>query len=154
MHPPKVESPLMLEAYEYFYALGKERRLALVAKKFGKSETAVGVWAKTFNWWDKVEARDKRASDRRLETIDQKIKRVKQENLDIIEGLRVGFATQIAEMKGRMKLTPTEFERLAKLELLLMGEATERIDDMSVAGVMRRATELDRDSGVSKTSKK
>ena len=53
------ETPLMHQAFEFYYNLGQERNCGRVAGEFHKFMRTVEMWSNSFNWVDRVAERDK-----------------------------------------------------------------------------------------------
>lgn len=147
MTPPKTETPLMLEAFNHFVKLGKERSLVAVQKQFRKSNQWVMVVSKAFKWWDRAAEFDKKQADSDLDDYATQLKQSNRDNLIIIRALRRRFAENINNR--RVPVTPSDFERLAKLERLILGEATERTEELTVTGIVKRAADDKRTINIS-----
>ena len=116
------------EAFEYYYTLGEKRSIPQVAQKYAVSTAGVKKWSKAFNWQERIEQRDMENS-RRLEKktnntiVNEKAnyrKIIKASIQTFVEKLRAG-AIEVESIQ--------DVERLVKLDLLLMGEATDRQDE-------------------------
>lgn len=144
MIKPKRETALILKAFEHYYKLGERRTFTLVAKEFKKSIQAVNMWAKTFKWKSRTEEMDRNVLDKSLEGFDKVLIKVKKENLKIIQAAKISLVAEMKRLqaKGRnFPVTLTDFEKLAKLELLMLGDPTERISDDTITGLVKRAAE-------------
>ena len=151
MKPPKKETPTHRAMLEYYVELGEKRSLTLVAKQYKKTISAVSVIAKTFGWQKKVEERDKKVADSIANDFDNQLTETKKRKLRLIRALDNKLAERLLS-KLPFKVTPQDFVAAAKLEMLLLGEATERVDDLSVAGIMKRAVEHERNNNIPKTT--
>lgn len=121
------ENGLQREAFEIYYQLGDKRSLKAVSKQIGRTERTVAGWSRTFNWVDRVNQREieekKRSSDNDsilAQTIDAKTRyRIMLNNLLAMASRKIA--------SGELKIRNVQdLERVVKLDLLLMGEATDR----------------------------
>ena len=144
MKKPKRESKIILDGFQYFYKLGHERTLAKVARRFKRSNQAVHAWAKTYKWTSRVDEMDRKVQERSLESFDNLLVTAKRENLKIIRAAKISLAAEFKRIQAKGQNFPvslTEFERLAKLELLMLGDPTERISDDTITGLVKRAAD-------------
>jgi hypothetical protein len=117
-----IESLQHKEAFEYYYSLGEERSLLKVAPKFTVSTTSLKKWSAAFNWQDRVIQRDIEIS-KGLE---------KKTNSTIINekaNYRRIIREAIQSMGDIDVKCAKDLETLVKLDLLLMGESTEKTDN-------------------------
>lgn len=114
----------MMNMYDRYLALGEERTLLRVAQAFSKSLTYIKAVAAKWKWTDRVDAVEREAAQKAIDKTEQKLVEIKARKLKIIRALDARIAAEI--LKKTVKVTPGEFERLAKLELLIEGEATDR----------------------------
>ena len=116
-----VESLRMKEAFEYYYSLGDKRSLQQVAKKFTVSETSARKWSAAFNWQERVVQRD-------IEISKGLEKKTNTTILNEKANYRRIIREAIASMGTIEPKNAKDLETLVKLDLLLMGEATEKND--------------------------
>jgi hypothetical protein len=129
MNVPKRETPLMLEAFNYYLKLGKDRGLTPVTKQFHKSMTWAMMLSKTFRWKDRAEEWDKKQASKEMDLFSKEaLIKSKKEHLEIIQEACAIFKAQLQNRKAKM--SPTDYEKLAKLDLLMRGDATERVDNL------------------------
>lgn len=150
---PKKENKKQLEAFEIYYKLGAQRTLPKVAKEYSKSLAWVKGVSAHFKWSERVKERDRKVSAKVLDSVDDALVKAKKDNLDIIHAVKVMLSNKIKRMDAEnrdMDVSLTEFERLAKLELLMLGDPTERISDDTITGLVKRAAELRRNRSDSK----
>ena len=120
------ENPLQREAFEIYYQLGELRSLKKVADQIGRTERTVAGWSRSFNWVDKVSQREieenKNANSNSIlaQTTDAKTRyRIMMNNLLAMASRKIA--------SGELKIRNIQdLERVVKLDLLLMGESTER----------------------------
>ena len=144
MNPPKKESAIILKAFEFYYKLGAERKLTEVARKFNRSKQAITAWSKAYKWVERCDERDHKVSGQALESFDKLLITAKRENLKIIRAAKVSLVNELKAMQDKGKnfpVTLNDFERLAKLELLILGDPTERISDDTITGLVKRAAD-------------
>lgn len=126
------------EAFEYYYILGKKRSFRLVESRYKVSNKTVSRWSKAFNWQERIEQRDMENS-----------KRIKDKTDDLVVNTKADYRTEIKVQLGILKAMLNEvikdikdgkiikvgstetlknvissYERLCRLDLLLMGEPT------------------------------
>jgi hypothetical protein len=112
------------EAFEYYYSLGAGRNLPSVAVQCGVSEKSVATWSKTFDWQARIEQRDMENAKRLQKATDDTVVAVKARYRKIVQTAIGDFVKRMKE--GEVKvISIMDLERLIKLDLLLMGEATE-----------------------------
>lgn len=135
----QVEGTLQREAFEYYYSLGGERNLEKVAEKFNKSVRTVYGWSSAFNWQERVQQYDIEASRRMREQTIQSVVEEKANYRKIIKLAISDFVKRLRD--GEVTVTTiNELEKLIKLDLTLMGEATEISKNENTNGL----TEADR----------
>jgi len=113
------------EAFEYYYSLGNERSYPKVASKFIVSRTSIKKWSKAFNWQDRIELRDI-ANGKKLEAkTDKAVVNSKADYRALIRKVVKEFEKKLKDKKIIIS-KPGDLAEMAKLDLLMMGEATER----------------------------
>lgn len=111
-----VDNILQKDAFEYYYNLGNERTLKAVADKFDRSVITVSGWYRNNDWNNRIVQR----------SIEEGMS-----NTDVVTRYRVLNTVLIKKAKediesGKIKIRNIQdLEKLVKLDLLLMGEATE-----------------------------
>ena len=139
-----VEKTLHREAFEYYYALGGERSLAKVAEKFGKAERTVWDWSSKYNWQERVQQYDLEAGRRMREQSIQTVVEEKANYRKIIKTAIGDFLKRLRD--GEVKVTTVaELEKLIKLDLTLMGEATEISRSENAHGLTEQDREMVRE---------
>ena len=131
------------EAFNIYFKLGSERSYKRVAKMMGVKERTVARWAKKENWQTRIEQRDievSRGLEKKINeaVIDEKaayrqdikaamapIRNAIKEVIDEIKakqkiGQMVGWVKSIDDYERLIRT----YERMAKLDLLLLGEKT------------------------------
>lgn len=126
------ENSLQREAFEIYYQLGKERSLKKVADEVSRTERTVAGWSRTYNWVDRVsqreieEAKSGALDDAALnsQTIASKTRyRIMLNNLMNMASRKIA--------SGELRIRNVQdLERVIKLDLLLMGESTERAEQI------------------------
>jgi nitrate reductase NapAB chaperone NapD len=139
------ETPEHIEAFEYYYSI-PNRNLRAVAQKFNKSLTAVNNWNKAFNWQQRVEQRDLANAKEIEKKTNKTIVNTKADyraeiktQLGILKAILNQAINDIKEKRiikvantNELKDVVNSYEKLSKLDLLMMGEATERSEDISI----------------------
>ena len=124
------ENALQREAFEIYYQLGDKRSLRAVAEKVGRTERSVAGWSRSFNWVDRVSQRqieeNKTAGEATIllaQTVEAKTKyRIMMNNLLTMASRKIA--------SGELGIkTVADLEKVVKLDLLLLGEATDRQDN-------------------------
>ena len=129
LNTPKKELPLYLEAFNFYYKLGKERSFQKVQDQYKKSRSWVTKVHQTFRWSERVQELDKKQAEKELDVFSREsLIKSKQNDLKIIEAVKVRFAQQLSQ--DRTKISPADYEKLTKLGLLIQGDATERVDNL------------------------
>lgn len=122
------ESNLQREAFEVYYGLGAKRSLKLVAERVERTERTIAGWSRAHNWVDRVKQRE--IEDAKNEALCSGA--LNSLTTDIKTRYRI-LLNQLIDMaskkiaKGELNIKNIQdLERVVKLDLLLMGEATER----------------------------
>lgn len=122
------ENELQKKAFEIYYMLGEKRSLRAVAEEIGRTERTVAGWSRSFNWVSRVTQRNiEDAKNRREEQINTQITDVRTKYRIIINNFMAQLSKDVLD--GKIKIRNVQdYERLVKLDLLLMGEAVERTE--------------------------
>lgn len=136
------ENELQKRAFEMYYGLGDKRSLKAVAETIGRTERTVAGWSRSFNWVARVTQRNiENAKNKQEEAINTQLTDVRTRYRVVINNLMVELSQRV--VKGEFKVKNiTDFEKLVKLDLLLMGEATERTE---VAGSSTELSKADQE---------
>jgi hypothetical protein len=125
------ENHLQKEAFELYYGLGDKRSLRAVSEKIGRTERTVAGWSRAHNWVDRVKQReieDAKNSAINSSALNSQTTDVKTRYRLLLNNLISKTSEKIA--KGELSIRNIQdLERVIKLDLLLMGEATERQDN-------------------------
>jgi len=113
------------EAFEYYYSLGDKRSYPQVALKFTVSRTSIKKWSKAFNWLDRVELRDIDNGKKLEAKTDKAIVNSKADYRALIKKVVEEFEQKLINKKIIIS-KPGDLAEMAKLDLLMMGEATEK----------------------------
>ena len=123
----KGESLLHIEAFEYYYSLGNARDIDKVAKAFNKSPRTIASWRAKFGWVERIKMRDIEVSKKLVQqttaqAIDEKVRYRKI--------IKLAMAKMIQEIQSEDFKTKgiQDLERLIKLDMLLLGENTEKVE--------------------------
>ena len=112
------------EAFEYYYGLGQSRSLVAVASQFNVSERTVARWSKNFAWQERIEQRDIENAKHLEKKTNEVVVNEKANYRKIIKAAIGDFVRRMASGDVTVN-SVSDLERLVKLDLLLMGEATE-----------------------------
>lgn len=122
------ENELQSRAFEMYYGLGDRRSLKAVAETIGRTERTVAGWSRSFNWVARVTQRNiENSQNKREEALNTQLTDVRAKYRVIINNFMAELSRRV--IKGEIKVRNIQdFERLVKLDLLLMGEATDRTE--------------------------
>lgn len=122
------ENELQSRAFEMYYGLGEKRSLKAVAETIGRTERTVAGWSRAYNWVARVTQRNiENSQNKREEAINTQLTDVRAKYRVIINNFMAELSKRV--LKGEIKVRNIQdFERLVKLDLLLMGEATDRTE--------------------------
>lgn len=115
------------EAFEFYYSLGENRSYLKVADKFDTSKTTVYKWAKQFNWNERVQQRDIEIAKKLEKKTNTTVTNEKARYRTIVKAAINDFAKRLHEEEIEVN-SVLDLERLVKLDLLLMGEPTDRTE--------------------------
>ncbi len=113
------------EAFNCYYSLGPKRGYTEVARNLAVSRTAVAEWGRAFAWQERVEQRDAENARRLEEKTNDSVVATKANYRKIVRAA-IGRWVENYKAKAVNLDTAADLERLIKLDLLLLGEATER----------------------------
>ena len=133
------ENELQSRAFEMYYGLGDRRSLRAVAETIGRTERTVAGWSRSFNWVARVTQRNiENSQNKREEAINTQLTDVRAKYRVIINNFMAELSRRV--IKGEIKIRNIQdFERLVKLDLLLMGEATDRIEGAGTSVELSKA---------------
>ena len=135
-----IETLRHTEAFEFYYLSGDTRALPLVSQKYNVSLVTAKRWSSDFNWQKRVELRD-------IENAKSLEKKTNKAVVNSKADYRAEIKTQIGILKailnktikdfkggkiidventGDLKDVINSYEKLCKLDLLMMGEYTEK----------------------------
>lgn len=134
------ETPLQREAFEIYYQMGDKRSLRAVAEKVKRTERCVAGWSRTYNWVDRVSQREieEHKNDDVTDAILAQTVASKTSYRIMINNLMRDVSRRIARGELTVK-TILDFERVVKLDLLLMGEATDRQENSTSSTELSQA---------------
>lgn len=107
------------EAFEYYYSLGVQRNLPAVSLRFKCGKRTVEIWSKEFNWQERILQRD-------IDIGKELVTKTNTTVLDEKANYRKIIKDAISSMGTVRAESAKDLEILVKLDLLLMGEATEK----------------------------
>lgn len=113
-------------AFDYYYSLGHERSFAKVSEHLGCGPRTVERAARRRRWQERVIELDEKANAKAEDKLVRERADRVADTLRVIDAARVRFAGQLRT--SAFRLTGSDFVGLMKLENLLDGEATDRID--------------------------
>lgn len=125
------ENSLQKEAFEIYYHLGDKRSLKQVAERIERTERTVAGWSRAYNWVDRVKQREiEDAKNMGGNALNSQTTDVKTRYRILLNNLIAKASQKIA--KGELAIRNIQdLERVLKLDLLLMGEATENTANSS-----------------------
>ena len=116
------------KAFEFFYSLGGEpsdKNVREVAEKCQVSERTIWRWYKKFNWKERVEQRNIENAKKLKREVDKAIVNSRADYRALIRKVVKEFEKRLEEGKIRIS-KPEDLSIMAKLDLLMMGEPSER----------------------------
>ena len=135
-----------IEAFDEYYAMGDKRSLTLLASDCGVTAKTCKEWSRTFNWQERIHQRDIENGKKLQAKTDRVIVNTKADyrrdvrlalqpikaaiNKVIVKNEETGqpeVRIPIAEARDLTSVI-ISFEKLIKLDLLLMGEADSRAE--------------------------
>lgn len=122
-HPRKVDRD---EAFAYWASLGPDRKYAQVARFFSCAESSVKRWAREEGWVARLEELEAEQRAKTDALVVKSWEERKRETIEIVQLARSQFRQQLVE-KGYV-LDAKELAALLRIEALLEGQATERVD--------------------------
>lgn len=112
------ETKEKLEAFEYYYQLGKTRTLEKVAKKFGKNLSTIKRWSRQFDWQKRIDERDRAIAERAAELKDVE-DAVSLVTLQEVNALLIRSARE-AVIEGRIRIkSVADWERVVNAWLAI-----------------------------------
>ena len=137
-----IEKEKHILAFERYFALGDERTYSKLAKVLPVSVTAIKTWANSFGWKERAHLRDlnntkelKKQSDKTVVATKADYRRDIKNSLLIIKKTILSAVDPQTKKLNITTKTPSDinalsaaYERLCKLDLLLVGEATDRTE--------------------------
>lgn len=124
------ENKLQREAFEIYYHLGDKRSLKAVADKVARTERTVAGWSRAYSWVDRVKQRE--IEDAKNNALSSSALSAQTTDIKTRYRIMINNLMAIASKKiatGELNIRNVQdFERVVKLDLLLMGEATDRQD--------------------------
>ena len=122
------ENSLQKEAFELYYHMGDKRSLKAVGERIGRTERTVAGWSRSFSWVDRVKQREiGDAVNLGKAELSKQTADVKTRYRILINNLLAKASEKIATGALVIK-NVQDLERVVKLDLLLMGEATDKVD--------------------------
>jgi hypothetical protein len=121
----KTETLRHQEAFNHYYSLGETRSIPKVAREYSVSEAAVKKWSRAFGWQARIEQRDIENARRLEQKTNTVVVNAKAQYRQIIRAAIGRWVEHFRAQKVPIG-SIMDLERLVKLDLLLMGEATER----------------------------
>lgn len=136
----KKETEAQKQAFELYYSMGAKRSLEAVASACNKSTRTIGEWSRQFKWKDRVVQKEIEETAEKG-SVSNALLDVKAEYRQVIRALVATFVKDFKAGKVKIK-NIQDFERVVKLDLLLLGDPTDRIAQESKEQV--ELTEEDR----------
>ena len=115
------------QAFNFYYALNDTRALPQVSQEFSVSLVTAKRWSKEFNWQVRIEQRDVGNAKKLEAKVDKAIVNSKADYRTLINKVVKEFEKKLTAGKIRID-KPEDLSIMAKLDLLMMGEATEKQD--------------------------
>lgn len=126
MARPNRETEKHASAWEYWYALGRDRSISEVARRFNCSVQAVQGWRLAFGWDRRLADRERTVANLVAQKSEEDEAQSRADALKICRAVQIRFAEALN--KGLAPINAGDFEKAVKLELLLRGKATDRTE--------------------------
>lgn len=115
----------MLRAFAAYLAAGPDRSLVKVGRSLGKSRQWMEAVCSKWKWVARVEAEERKIAETEVDKARRELKESKTRKLGIIKAIDARFAQKL--QSDKVKISVHEFERAARLELVLRGEADQHV---------------------------
>ena len=125
---PIKESSRHLAAFETFFALGDGRSHAEVARRIGVHEGSIDNWSRAFGWEKRIEARDKEIAALVAKGAIEDEAKSRAIQLRVARAVQARVALGL--QSGAIQPSVADFVASAKHEMLLLGKATERTEQL------------------------
>lgn len=119
------ETEVQKEGYRFYYLLGPSRTFRAVAKQIGHNLNAVLRWSYLYDWKERIVKEEAAELREKREGLEVALGKTKQDYRDIINTMMSDFKKALKDKKIKIK-DAYQLEKIVKLDLLLMGEPTER----------------------------
>jgi len=130
-----------------YYAMGSVRSLKKVAEEFKVSTNTVERASRSFHWKDRIIRLDRTANQIAVKNILGDQVKTKEHFLEVLYNALESYAKQV--MEGTKTIDNIdEFDKGMKLMLLLMGEATDKVDTEFTLNVRRVVGKVTQDAEV------
>ncbi len=124
--PPRIkrENKTMAEAFELYLSMGPdERSYRLVAKKIGKSEKAVQMWAQSFQWQDRLKEREEKQNKLTANRIDETAAQRRARHAKIAFEMTDKIYNELKDT-SYLEAKPSDLARFVTLEREIHGDAS------------------------------
>ena len=123
------------EAFENYYSMGNDRSLSKLKAKLMSLKCPYSVldlktfqrWSKAFNWQERIALRDINNGKELEKKVDKEIVNSKADYRTLVKKVVQKFEEKLKDNKIRIE-RPEDLNIMAKLDLVLMGEAPEDKD--------------------------
>jgi hypothetical protein len=121
-------------AFQFYAELGPIRSFGKVSRRFGVSDVAVGLHARKNGWAERVQAIDAQVQ-KKVDALVVRDRAVRlADTIAVIDQARQEMLGKLQKGDADVKLS--DLPALIKLELLIEGEATDRIETTEVQQVI------------------
>lgn len=147
---PERETLEAARMFEYYYAQGNKRSLKDVSKHFEISFSSVQRYSVAFDWTTQVNIIEKQAIQQLKDELIEGATKIKRRYRLIIQKTIDTFIKRLDQ--GLVVVTDiVDLEKLIKLDMLLLGEATEKVDnkyEFIITEVKGRVGEVGKDGKI------
>lgn len=135
MGKPTHEKGKHLSAFELYYALGADRSLSEVARRFHTSPAAVHQWSVAFDWQKRLDARERLVADLVAQKANEDEAQLRADALKICRASIIRYAQSLQPTRdaagniiapATADIRAADFVNLVKLDRFLRGEAESR----------------------------
>lgn len=129
MPMPTRESSRHLGAFELYYAMGDERTHAEVAKRMNLNVGTISNWSAAFSWAKRLEERDKLIGKLVANKAIEDEAKSRTIQLQVARAVQAKVAQGL--LNGTIRPDVQDFVAASKHELLILGKATERTEQLA-----------------------
>lgn len=135
-----------IEAFDYYYRLGKHRSLVKVAQEYHRSQITIKRWSAEQNWKELVRQRDGQIGEQIIAKTDKEIMGIHEMNREILTTLVRELLDKVRE--GRLQIhTISDWKRVMEIQQLQsqFGAGSDDGNMESLAAILDKSAQMIRD---------